>query len=98
MLVSLSNSEKDEDKKLLDLVSGVAFFGVPHNGMDDRSLIPMVQDRSNRFLLESLSYINPQVLDILHHDFRTTLGEKGKLDVFYFYETKESPTAQQVRA
>lgn len=64
--------------------------------MEIRSLIPMVGDGPNRFLIESLNYSNSQILTIQHRDFHKALGGKGDSEVFCFYETLQSPTAQQV--
>ncbi|KND89201.1 Protein SERAC1 [Tolypocladium ophioglossoides CBS 100239] len=92
-LISLAKSEKDEDKMLLQAVYGVAFFGVPHDGMDISSLIPMVGNRPNRFLLESISRVNSQVLSTQQREFQRALGREGAAEVFSFYETSLSPTA-----
>lgn len=95
-LISLSRSEGKDDQLLLGAVYGVVFFGVPHDGMDIRSLIPMVSDQPNRFLVESIGHINSQILSTQRRDFHTALGGKGDSEVFCFYEMLQSPTAQQV--
>ena len=60
------------------------------------SLIPMVENRPNRFLLESIGNINSQILSIQQREFHKALGEKGKSEVVCFYETLMSPTAKKV--
>lgn len=75
---------------------GIAFFGVPHNGIDISSLIPIVGDGRNRFLLESIGSVNSQVLNIQQREFLEALGEEDKPEIICFYETRESPTALQV--
>jgi protein SERAC1 len=97
MLVSASRSERDDDVNLLQMAYGVAFFGVPHGGMDIASLIPMVTDRPNRALIGSLNHINSQILTTLRRDFHNALGEKSGSEIVCFYETRESPTAQKVQ-
>lgn len=82
--------------KLLRAVYGIVFFGVPHEGMDISSVVPMVEDGPNRFLIESIGNINSQILSIQQREFYSALGEEGKSEVFCFYETLESPTAQKV--
>ncbi|KFA68648.1 hypothetical protein S40285_09439 [Stachybotrys chlorohalonatus IBT 40285] len=94
-LISLSKSKNEEDQRLLQAVYGIVFFGVPHDGMDIMSLIPMVGDGPNRFLVESLSRINSQILSIQQREFESALGGQGDSEVVCFYETEESPTAQQ---
>lgn len=82
---------------LLQAVYGVAFFGVPHDGIDISSLIPIVGDRPNRFLLESISQVNSQVLSTQQREFQRALGQEGATEVFSFYETSLSPKAKKVR-
>ncbi|KAL7913986.1 hypothetical protein GGI35DRAFT_475827 [Trichoderma velutinum] len=94
-LISLARSTIPDDQKLIRAVYGVIFFGTPHDGMDISSLIPMVGDGPNRFLIESISRINSQIISIQQRDFHYALGKKGDSEVFCFYETLESPTAQR---
>ncbi|RYP57748.1 hypothetical protein DL769_009308 [Monosporascus sp. CRB-8-3] len=95
VLISLAKSEDEDDKKLVQAVYGIVFFGVPHDGMDINSLVPMVGDGPNRFLIESISQINSQILPIQRRDFHTALGNKGRSEIACFYETMKSPTAQK---
>lgn len=54
----------------------------------------MVGDGPNRFLIESISRINSQILSIQQREFHEALGKEGNSEVVCFYETLESPTAQ----
>ncbi|KAI3572140.1 hypothetical protein IWW34DRAFT_824446 [Fusarium oxysporum f. sp. albedinis] len=94
-LISLSKSKKEDDLKLVRAVYGIVFFGVPHDGMDISSLIPMVGDGPNRFLIESVGAINSQILSAQQREFHTALGGEGDSEIVCFYETVESPTAQK---
>jgi hypothetical protein len=94
--MTLSKSKNEDDLKLIKAVYGIVFFGVPHDGMDISSLIPMVGDGPNRFLIESISHINSQILSIQQREFHTALGEEGDSEIVCFYETEESPTARKV--
>ncbi|KKP01442.1 hypothetical protein THAR02_06438 [Trichoderma harzianum] len=96
-LISLSGSANPDDQKLIRAVYGIIFFGTPHDGMDTSSLIPMVGDGPNRFLIDSISRINSQIISIQQRDFYRSLGKEGDSEVFCFYETLESPTAKRVR-
>ena len=58
----------------------------------------MVGDGLNWSLVESIRQVNPQALRAQHRDFQTALGAEGDSEVFCFYETLMSPTAQQVNA
>lgn len=84
------------DQRLRGAIYGIAFFGVPHDGMDIRSLIPMAGDGPNRFLLESIGKNNSQILSIQQREFSEVLGVKGEFEIISFYETRLSPTAIQV--
>ena len=88
-------SESDHESALLGPIAGALFLGVPNDGMDIESLIPMVDDQPNRFLLEILNRINSQVLRIQKRNFLKVL-EQWNIDLFCFYETLLSPTAAKV--
>jgi hypothetical protein len=64
--------------------------------MDISSLIPIVGDGPNRSLVDSISHINSQILTIQQREFPAALGDKECSEVFCFYETLKSPTAQKV--
>ncbi|KAK3364037.1 hypothetical protein B0T25DRAFT_443738, partial [Lasiosphaeria hispida] len=85
-----SNSERDQMRRIV----GALFFGVPNDGMDIASLIPMVNDQPNRSLLESLSAINSQVLRLQRRSFARFL-ELTPFEMFCFYETRFSQTARK---
>lgn len=95
-LISLSKSDDEEDQKLLQAVYGIAFFGVPHDGMDIQSLISIVGNGPNRFLLESIGSYGSQILGIYNRDFPHSLGGQGESKIICFYETLLSPTATLV--
>ncbi|KAK3371035.1 hypothetical protein B0T24DRAFT_304761 [Lasiosphaeria ovina] len=94
-MITLSKSKKEDDRQLVRAVYGIVFFGVPHDGMDTSSLIPMVGDGPNRPLVDSISRINSQILSIQQQEFHTALGSEGNSEIVCFYETVESPTAAQ---
>ncbi|KAK4446671.1 hypothetical protein QBC34DRAFT_147485 [Podospora aff. communis PSN243] len=94
-LISLSKSEGEDDQRLLRAVYGVVFFGVPHDGMDNASLIPMVENGHNRYLVESIGSVNSYILSTQRREFHKALRPKGESEVLCFYETQKSPTAQQ---
>ncbi|KAI6777588.1 uncharacterized protein J7T54_005374, partial [Emericellopsis cladophorae] len=81
---------------LIGAAYGIVFFGVPHVGMDIKSLIAMAGDGPNRFLVESIGDHSSQVLSAQQRAFNTALGGEGSSEVFCFYETLKSPTAQKM--
>lgn len=89
-------AESDSDSDLIGLVIGALFFGVPNDGLDIESLIPMVNDQPNRLLLESLNPKNSQILRRQKQNFSNVLKE-ANFEMFCFYETRLSPTAVKVR-
>jgi hypothetical protein len=88
-------TESDSELALFDLITGILFFGVPNDGMDIESLIPMVNNQPNRLLVDSLDAINPQILRLQRRNFSKVL-ERNSLEIFCFYETLLSPTAAKV--
>ncbi|KAF6517107.1 hypothetical protein HZS61_002668 [Fusarium oxysporum f. sp. conglutinans] len=91
----VKQSKNEDDLKLVKATYGIVFFGVPHDGMDISSLIPMVRDGPNRFLIESISHVNSQILSIQQREFHAALGDQGDSEIFCFYETEKSPTAHK---
>ncbi len=92
-LIRMAESGSEAD--LVMRIFGGLFFGVPNDGMDIESLIPIVGDQPNRSLLESLSAINSQILRLQKKDFSSFLNQM-KFELFCFYETKLSLTAARV--
>ncbi|KAM0247492.1 hypothetical protein ACHAQJ_009831 [Trichoderma viride] len=81
VLISLSKSNDEKDRKLIRAVYGIAFFRVPHDGMDISSLISMVENRPNRFLLESIGSFSSQILSVQQREFPEVLGGQGESKV-----------------
>jgi hypothetical protein len=88
-------AESDYESDLLDSIASALFFGVPNDGMDIESLIPIISHQPNRFLVETMNRVNSQVLRIQRRNFLKVF-EQVHLDIFCFYETKMSPTAAKV--
>lgn len=82
-----------DDRDNFGAIAGVLFFGVPNQGMDIRSLIPMVGEQANRGFPHTLESNSP-VLRTQALMFSETVA-KLHCDVINFYETQESPTAKQ---
>lgn len=78
----------------LRAIRGLIFFGVPTHGMNIQSLIPIVGDQPNRSLLQSLEK-DSMFLQEQNERFHKELNDYD-LNIAYFYETRMSPTAQQV--
>lgn len=75
---------------------GFAFFGVPHQGMDIRSLLAMAGNGPSRRLIQSLAEGRSQILEGMAEEFYKVLGKNTEVEIFSFYETKFGPTAQMV--
>jgi protein SERAC1 len=82
------------DKANLNSTYGALFFGVPSQGMDIRSLIPMVNDQPNRHFLESLGR-ESDLLRKQNRAFPKAFPFKDS-EIYCFYETLGSPTAIEV--
>lgn len=84
----------DDDNKILDRILAFLFFGVPQQGMDIETLVPLVGDQPNRLLLESLGK-NSTVLRKQSKEFARAFRSRSS-DLFTFFETMRSPTAVKV--
>lgn len=89
--------ELNSEAALLSMIHGVLLFGTPNDGMDIESLVPLVNDQPNRFLLESLNTMNSQILSLQKKGFTRVL-QHTKCQLFCFYETEKSPTAAKANA
>ncbi|KAH7236573.1 hypothetical protein BKA59DRAFT_460104 [Fusarium tricinctum] len=94
-LIILAKSKLVEDSKLLQAVYGIAFFGVPHLGMDIGSLVAMTGNAPSRSMVKSLSRDKSQILSSLQWEIVDVLGPEGKSEVVCFYEDSMSPTPVQ---
>nr|CEG03560.1 unnamed protein product [Fusarium acuminatum CS5907] len=59
-LIILLKATNEDDLKFAKAVYGIVFFGVPYGGVDISSLIPMVEDGPNRYLIESIGRSDSQ--------------------------------------
>jgi hypothetical protein len=82
------------DSDILNSFYGALFFGVPNQGMDIKSLIPMVENQVNQGLLYSLSN-ESQLLREQSRNFPKAF-DFPESKVACFYETVTSPTAIRV--
>lgn len=82
------------DKKQMESVVGLLFFGVPNRGMDINSLQAIVGDKKNRYLLESVGQYSDLLLQ-QDGQFGSIFHYKDT-HVVSFFETKSSPTAIKV--
>jgi hypothetical protein len=73
------------------------FFGVPNDGLDIGSFIPIVGNGPNRALIESLGQDNSQILYMQRKKFATVFGFEKSSEIYSFFETRASKTAQKVR-
>jgi hypothetical protein len=81
----------DASQEIMDSIYGALLFGVPNQGMDIKSLIPMVKDQPNQALLHSLG-TESQILREQCRNFPTAFDYKNS-EIVCFYETVMSPTA-----
>ncbi|KAH0556219.1 hypothetical protein GP486_005853, partial [Trichoglossum hirsutum] len=81
------------DKSNFASTCGILFFGVPNQGIDISSLIPMVMDQPNMLFLMSLGKESGYLRD-RHRAFCKAFTSRDT-KIISFYETEESPTAQK---
>jgi hypothetical protein len=90
VLVDMARSD-DSDRANFTSTYGALFFGTPNQGMNVESLVPMVGDQPNRYLLETLGK-GSEVLQALVRNFNETFTFRDS-EVISFYETKKSKGA-----
>lgn len=84
----------ERDKALSEAVKGILFFGVPSQGMDISSLLPMVKDKVNEAFLHGLRR-DSDILRNQHRAFCLKFPYQS-CKIVSFYETEYSPTARKV--
>jgi protein SERAC1 len=92
-IIQMRNASTD-DPDILNSIYGALFFGVPNQGMDIKSLIPMVENQVNQGLLHSISN-ESQLLRKQTRDFPKAF-DFPESKIVCFYETVTSPTAIKV--
>ncbi|KFX90596.1 hypothetical protein V490_06374 [Pseudogymnoascus sp. VKM F-3557] len=88
-IIQMEKDKKHQD--LLESIYGALFFGVPSQGMDIASLIPMVKCQPNQALLHTLGK-ESQLLRNQSRDFPQAFASKES-EIFCYYETEMSRTA-----
>lgn len=88
-IIQMKNDKNNQD--LLESIYGGLFFGVPNQGMEISSLVPMVAGQPNQALLHSLGK-ESQVLRNQSRDFPKAFNSKDS-EIFCYYETEMSRTA-----
>jgi hypothetical protein len=79
---------------ILNSIYGALFFGVPNQGMDIKSLIPIVKHQVNQGLLHSISS-ESELLRKQSREFPKAFDFQDS-KIMCFYETVTSPTAIKV--
>ncbi|GME48380.1 protein serac1 [Neofusicoccum parvum] len=82
------------DQATLKSIRGLLLFGVPNRGMATESLLPMVEGQPNRPLVDALAEGNG-TLRAQADGFPAAFAFRDA-EIVAFYETSQSPTAQQV--
>lgn len=82
------------ENRTLERLYGLMFFGTPSQGMDIETLLPMVDGQPNELFIRTLGPSSSVLRDQMG-EFRS-LFELKNFSAFWYYETKESPTAEKV--
>lgn len=83
----------DSDQANLKATYSLLFFGVPNRGMKIKGFIPIVEDRPNRYLVETLSNVS-EVLREQSEKFPVIFHFRDSV-VISFYETMRTQAAQE---
>lgn len=95
---ALKNADQSQDKAEKDILEScrsLVMFGVPNLGMENDALMPLTRGRPNETFAQSLGIGSP-FLQQLKRDFDTILRNR-EIDIIAVYETKDTPTAVEVR-
>lgn len=90
----MHGSSDDADKSNFQSTYAALFFGVPNQGMDISSLIPMAEGHENLPFLTSLGK-DSELLRDLSRNFTSKFNFENSVIISY-YETRASPTAKEV--
>ena len=88
-LVLLAQEGGDDEKDILDSVTGLVFFGVPHKGMEISHLLAMVAKQPNEDLISRTLSADSKVLSELDEQFANIALRLNK-NIRVVYETAES--------
>lgn len=89
--------EDDRDnREIIRALKGLLLFGVPHVGMLNRPLLPMVQGQPNESLISCLK-TESEFLELHQKDYAAARLKLRNVEVIAFFETVETPTVEQVR-
>ncbi|GME51093.1 nacht and ankyrin domain containing protein [Neofusicoccum parvum] len=89
----MQSSQEETDRISFEAISGIMFFGVPNQGMNIKSLIPIVGDQVNRGFLHTLEHSSSMLRTQAAQFSKDT--DKLQCDILNFFETQESPTAER---
>jgi protein SERAC1 len=90
----MKSSDNPLDKANFQSTYAAMFFGVPNQGMDISSLIPLAEGQDNLPFLTNLGN-DSELLHDLNWDFCLKFDFKDSIIISY-YETERSPTAERV--
>jgi hypothetical protein len=90
-----------QNSNVFNSTRAIFFFGTPHQGFDDESLLQMVQGVSHGDSPAWKLFINqvdegPDLLRTHRDDISYLLGLTPDIEVISFYETKATPGLQKV--
>lgn len=81
--------------EIIRAIKGILLFGVPHLGMLNGPLLPMVQGQPNEGLVSCLK-VDSDFLELQQEAFATARSKMCNAQVIAFYETLDTPTVKKV--
>jgi hypothetical protein len=97
----LQSKHDHRNSNVFNSTRAIFFFGTPHQGFDDESLLQMVEGVSHGDSSAWKSFINQldegsNLLRTQRDDITYLLGPTSDIEVISFYETKATPGLQKV--
>ena len=88
-IILLADGSTDEEKTILESLTGMVFFGVPHKGMKVSHLLAMVAKQPNEDLISRTLSPDSPLLPELDKEF-LNIALRINHNIKYVYETAES--------
>jgi hypothetical protein len=97
----LQSKHDHRNSNVFNSTRAIFFFGTPHQGFDDESLLQVVEGVSHGDSSAWKSFINQldegsNLLRTQRDDISYLLGPTSDIEVISFYETKTTPGLQKV--
>jgi hypothetical protein len=98
----LQSNNGGQYRQIFDSTRAILFFGTPHQGLEVKELLAMVEDvslsqRASRSNLVEQLREGSNFLDTYRDDITSLWGSISDIEIVSFYETKKTVTVKRVK-